>query len=93
MASSRPAASAPIPGPRGAILGLVQVSAQGNLADAAVAAAMKYRVGAPLIDALMSEIGMAGSSVGGLLSGAAPSPTPGSNGSSIGPKREAPGRG
>lgn len=44
----------------------------GNLADAAVAAAMKYRVGGPLIDALMAELGMSGGSVGGLLSGAAP---------------------
>ncbi|HEX8059259.1 MAG TPA: flotillin domain-containing protein [Novosphingobium sp.] len=43
----------------------------GNLADAAVAAAMKYRVGGPLIDALMAELGMSGGSVGGLLSGAA----------------------
>lgn len=43
----------------------------GNLADAAVAAAMKYRVGGPLIDALMAELGMAGTGVGGLLSGAA----------------------
>jgi uncharacterized membrane protein YqiK len=42
----------------------------GNLADAAVAAAMKYRVGGPLIDALMAELGMAGTGVGGLLSGA-----------------------
>lgn len=45
----------------------------GNLADAAVAAAMKYRVGGPLIDGLMAELGMAGDSVGGLLSGAAAS--------------------
>lgn len=44
----------------------------GNLADAAVAAAMKYRVGGPLIDGLMAELGMTGSSVDGLLSGAAP---------------------
>lgn len=44
----------------------------GNLADAAVAAAMKYRVGGPLIDALMAELGMSGGSVDGLLSGAAP---------------------
>jgi uncharacterized membrane protein YqiK len=43
----------------------------GNLADAAVAAAMKYRVGGPLIDALMAELGMSGATVGGLLSGAA----------------------
>lgn len=33
---------------------------------------MKYRVGGPLIDALMAELGMSGGSVGGLLSGAAP---------------------
>lgn len=44
----------------------------GNLADAAVAAAMKYRVGGPLIDALMGEIGMSGGTVGGMLSGASP---------------------
>lgn len=44
----------------------------GNLADAAVAAAMKYRVGGPLIDGLMAELGMAGGSVDGLLSGAVP---------------------
>ena len=42
-----------------------------NLADAAVAAAMKYRVGGPLIDGLMAELGMNGHSVDGLLSGAA----------------------
>jgi uncharacterized membrane protein YqiK len=46
----------------------------GNLADAAVAAAMKYRVGGPLIDGLMAELGMTGSSVDGLLAGAAPRP-------------------
>lgn len=50
----------------------------GNLADAAVAAAMKYRVGGPLIDALMAELGMSGGSVNGMLSGAqaAASPEP-----------------
>jgi flotillin len=46
----------------------------GNLADAAVAAAMKYRVGGPLIDGLLAELGMTGGSVGGMLTGAAPSP-------------------
>ncbi len=40
----------------------------GNLADSAVAAAMKYRVGGPLIDALMSELGMNGSTMNGILS-------------------------
>jgi uncharacterized membrane protein YqiK len=41
----------------------------GNLADAAVAAAMRYRVGGPLIDALMGELGMDGRSLNGLLAG------------------------
>jgi flotillin len=42
---------------------------KGNLADSAVAAAMKYRVGGPLIDALMGELGMNGSTMNGILSG------------------------
>lgn len=42
---------------------------QVNLADAAVAAAMRYRVGGPLIDALMSELGMNGASLNGMLAG------------------------
>jgi uncharacterized membrane protein YqiK len=44
----------------------------GNLADAAVAAAMRYRVGGPLIDALMAELGMGGNTINGLLGGVAP---------------------
>ena len=47
---------------------------QGNLADAAVAAAMRYRVGGPLIDGLMAELGMGGGSMNGLLAGSAPTP-------------------
>ena len=43
---------------------------QTNLADAAVAAAMRYRVGGPLIDGLMAELGMNGGSLDGMLSGA-----------------------
>ncbi|WP_066820068.1 flotillin family protein [Sphingomonas mali] len=43
----------------------------GNLADSAVAAAMRYRVGGPLIDGLMAELGMSGGSLNGMLSGAA----------------------
>lgn len=42
---------------------------QGNLADAAVAAAMRYRVGGPLIDGLMAELGIDGRSLNGLLAG------------------------
>lgn len=43
----------------------------GNLADSAVAAAMRYRVGGPLIDALMAELGMSGGTLNGMLAGAA----------------------
>ena len=42
----------------------------GNLADAAVAAALRYRVGGPLIDSLMSELGMSTSSLNSMLAGA-----------------------
>jgi uncharacterized membrane protein YqiK len=42
----------------------------GNLADSAVAAAMRYRVGGPLIDALLAELGMNGGSLNGMLAGA-----------------------
>lgn len=49
----------------------------GNLANSAVAAALRYRVGGPLIDSLMSELGMNGGSLNTLLAGAsAPNPTP-----------------
>jgi uncharacterized membrane protein YqiK len=49
----------------------------GNLADSAVAAALRYRVGGPLIDALMSELGMNGANLNSLLAGAgAPDPKP-----------------
>jgi uncharacterized membrane protein YqiK len=54
--------------------------ASGNLADAAVAAAMRYRVGGPLIDGLMAELGMRGDSLGGILAGGgapvSPAPAP-----------------
>jgi flotillin len=41
----------------------------GNLADSAVAAALRYRVGGPLIDSLMNELGMGSSTMNGLLAG------------------------
>ena len=47
---------------------------QGNLADAAVAAAMRYRVGGPLIDGLMAELGIAGGSLNGLMAGSSGEP-------------------
>jgi len=49
---------------------------QGNLADAVVAAAMRYRVGGPLIDGLMAELGMTGSSLNGMLAGSGAEATP-----------------
>jgi uncharacterized membrane protein YqiK len=42
-------------------------AANENLADAAVSAAMRYRVGGPLIDSLMTELGMNGGSLNGML--------------------------
>ncbi len=45
-----------------------------NLADAAVSAALRYRVGGPLIDGLMAELGMSGTSLGGMLAGSAAAP-------------------
>jgi uncharacterized membrane protein YqiK len=52
-------------------------SAGGGLADQAVAAALRYRSQAPLIDALMSELGLSGGSLDGLagsVTSAAPEP-------------------
>jgi hypothetical protein len=37
---------------------------------------MRYRVGGPLIDGLMAELGMNGSSLNGLLAGSATGETP-----------------
>ena len=42
----------------------------GGLADQAVDAALRYRSQAPLIDALMQELGLNGGSLDGLVSGA-----------------------
>ncbi|MES2288967.1 MAG: flotillin domain-containing protein [Pseudomonadota bacterium] len=41
-----------------------------NLADSAVAAALRYRVGGPLIDSLMSELGMGTGTMDAMLAGA-----------------------
>jgi uncharacterized membrane protein YqiK len=54
--------------------------ASGGLADQAVAAALRYRSQAPLIDALMGELGIAGGTLDGLASSVtstAAAPTPG----------------
>lgn len=46
----------------------------GSLADSAVSAAMRYRVGVPLLDGLMAELGMNGGSMDGLLKGVPTAP-------------------
>jgi uncharacterized membrane protein YqiK len=43
----------------------------GNLANSAVAAALRYRAQAPVIDGLMKELGLNGASLDGLVKGAA----------------------
>ena len=48
------------------------VATHENLADAAVSAAMRYRVGGPLIDSLMAELGMSGGSLNAMLGGGVP---------------------
>ena len=42
-----------------------------NLANAAVSAALRYRAQAPVIDGLMKELGLDGSSLDALVKGAA----------------------
>lgn len=58
-------------------------SGSGNLASDAVSAALAYRAQAPVLDGLMKELGLDGSSLSGLVKGAAeaeaapaPAPTP-----------------
>ncbi|WP_375285522.1 flotillin family protein [Sphingomonas sp.] len=46
----------------------------GNLANSAVAAALRYRAQAPVIDGLMKELGLNGASLDGLVKGAASDP-------------------
>ena len=61
----------------------------GNLANAAVSAALRYRAQAPVIDGLMKELGLDGSSLEGLVRGAtdmaSPPPTPSSDGPTADP--------
>ncbi|MGR9107653.1 MAG: flotillin domain-containing protein [Gammaproteobacteria bacterium] len=52
------------------------VSGGGNLAEQAVNAALNYRVQQPLIDALLSELGVKGGSLEGLTRAARPKPDP-----------------
>lgn len=60
----------------------------GNLANAAVSAALRYRAQAPVIDGLMKELGLDGSSLEGLVRGAtdmAPPPATSSDGPTADP--------
>ena len=58
--------------------GTVEVGGDGNLANSAVSAALRYRAQAPLIDGLMKELGLDGSSLNTLAASgaitAAPAP-------------------
>ena len=46
----------------------------GNLADNAVAAALRYRAQAPMLDGLMKELGFSGGSLDGLVKSVADAP-------------------
>ncbi|MDQ4087020.1 MAG: flotillin family protein, partial [Pseudomonadota bacterium] len=50
-------------------------AANGNLASNAVAAALRYRAQAPIVDGLMKELGFDGSTLENIVAGAAPKPT------------------
>jgi uncharacterized membrane protein YqiK len=49
-------------------------AAEGNLASSAVAAALRYRAQAPIVDGLMRELGFDGSTLDNLVAGAVPKP-------------------
>ncbi|GGD54429.1 flotillin family protein [Erythrobacter arachoides] len=54
-------------------------SGSGNLANDAVAAALAYRAQAPVLDGLMKELGLDGSSLGKLVEGATRAEAPGAD--------------
>jgi uncharacterized membrane protein YqiK len=56
--------------------GAANVGSSGNLATDAVAAALSYRAQAPVIDGLMKELGLDGSSLDTLVAGAASASAP-----------------
>ena len=51
--------------------GVAMPAGDGNLANSAVAAALRYRAQAPVIDGLMKELGFDGGTLDGLVAGAA----------------------
>jgi len=56
--------------------GAGDAAASGNLADQATNAMLRYRAQQPVIDALLSEIGIKGGDINGLIGGALPEPVP-----------------
>lgn len=58
----------------GIALGGAGAGAEGNLASSAVAAALRYRAQAPIVDGLMKELGFDGSTLENLVAGAAAKP-------------------
>ena len=59
----------------GASLGVPGGAGEGNLASSAVAAALRYRAQAPIVDGLMKELGFDGSTMENLVAGAGASST------------------
>ena len=51
-----------------------EASGSGNLASSAVAAALRYRAQAPIVDGLMKELGFDGATLENLVAGVAPKP-------------------
>jgi uncharacterized membrane protein YqiK len=49
-------------------------ASEGNLASSAVAAALRYRAQAPIVDGLMKELGFDGATLDNLVAGAAAKP-------------------
>ena len=62
------------PGDGIAMGGAAGVGTEGNLASSAVAAALRYRAQAPIVDGLMKELGFDGSTLENLVAGAAAKP-------------------
>lgn len=61
-------------GAGGGAMGSADAPANGNVADQAVNAALRYRSQAPLLDSLMAELGIDGTTLSGLTGAVAPMP-------------------
>ena len=61
-------------GAGGGAMGNADAPANGNVADQAVNAALRYRSQAPLLDSLMAELGIDGTTLSGLTGAVAPMP-------------------